>query len=188
MGKRRRGKKKRALAAFTHLLKRRRLRAVRRRGAIPALGQQARTVPGPGVEVLQPAQLTQTGGLQNPQKRPQTAPHPHPSCEGDRDIPPSGACQGERPFLVSSSLDWPKWRNGRRARLKIWYPQGCVGSSPTFGTLFISGRSNPRSSLIPQKLQDSEPRAARGEASWASTLLVCRNRFKARVPGGDAHF
>src|SRR5207249_4231260 len=28
----------------------------------------------------------------------------------------------------------PKWRNGRRARLKIWYPKGCVGSSPTFGS------------------------------------------------------
>src|SRR5256885_16785133 len=28
----------------------------------------------------------------------------------------------------------PIWRNGRRARLKIWYPKGCVGSSPTFGT------------------------------------------------------
>lgn len=34
----------------------------------------------------------------------------------------------------------PKWRNGRRAGLKILCPQGRVGSTPTFGTkhcLFI---------------------------------------------------
>lgn len=29
----------------------------------------------------------------------------------------------------------PEWWNGRRAGFKIQYPQGCVGSSPTFGTL-----------------------------------------------------
>src|SRR5262245_61539873 len=29
---------------------------------------------------------------------------------------------------------WPEWRNGRRARLKIWCPKGRVGSSPTSGT------------------------------------------------------
>lgn len=28
----------------------------------------------------------------------------------------------------------PKWRNGRRAGLKILCPQGRVGSTPTFGT------------------------------------------------------
>ena len=32
-------------------------------------------------------------------------------------------------------LDLPKWRNGRRTRLKIWRPRGRVGSSPTFGTI-----------------------------------------------------
>lgn len=31
----------------------------------------------------------------------------------------------------------PKWRNGRRAGLKIRYPQRCVGSSPTFGTFLL---------------------------------------------------
>jgi hypothetical protein len=28
----------------------------------------------------------------------------------------------------------PQWRNGRRDRLKICYPQGCAGSSPAWGT------------------------------------------------------
>jgi hypothetical protein len=27
----------------------------------------------------------------------------------------------------------PEWRNGRRDGLKIRYPQGCVGSSPSSG-------------------------------------------------------
>ena len=27
----------------------------------------------------------------------------------------------------------PNWRNGRRGRLKIYYPYGCPGSSPGFG-------------------------------------------------------
>jgi hypothetical protein len=31
----------------------------------------------------------------------------------------------------------PKWRNGRRGGFKIRYPQGFVGSSPTFGTSSI---------------------------------------------------
>ena len=29
----------------------------------------------------------------------------------------------------------PQWRNGRRDRLKICYPQGCGGSSPSWGTI-----------------------------------------------------
>lgn len=29
----------------------------------------------------------------------------------------------------------PKWRNGRRTRLKIWRPRGHEGSSPSFGTI-----------------------------------------------------
>ncbi len=28
----------------------------------------------------------------------------------------------------------PGWRNGRRASLRSWYPQGCGGSSPLPGT------------------------------------------------------
>ncbi len=30
----------------------------------------------------------------------------------------------------------PKWRNGRRTRFRVWRPPGCVGSNPTFGTIF----------------------------------------------------
>jgi hypothetical protein len=30
----------------------------------------------------------------------------------------------------------PKWRNGRRAGLKIQYTQVCVGSTPTSGTSY----------------------------------------------------
>ena len=30
----------------------------------------------------------------------------------------------------------PKWRNGRRTRLKIWRQQWHEGSSPSFGTIF----------------------------------------------------
>ncbi len=30
----------------------------------------------------------------------------------------------------------PEWRNGRRVRLKIEYPKGCVGSTPSSGTKF----------------------------------------------------
>lgn len=29
----------------------------------------------------------------------------------------------------------PKWRNGRRTRLKIWRPRGREGSTPSFGTI-----------------------------------------------------
>ena len=29
----------------------------------------------------------------------------------------------------------PPWRNGRRKALKMLYPYGCVGSSPTGGTI-----------------------------------------------------
>jgi hypothetical protein len=29
----------------------------------------------------------------------------------------------------------PEWWNGRRAGFKIQYLHGCVGSSPTFGTI-----------------------------------------------------
>ena len=29
----------------------------------------------------------------------------------------------------------PEWRNGRRAGLKIPYPQGCEGSTPSSGTM-----------------------------------------------------
>ena len=34
----------------------------------------------------------------------------------------------------------PEWRNGRRAGLKIPYPQGCVGSTPTSGTTTYATR------------------------------------------------
>ena len=42
-------------------------------------------------------------------------------------------------FLESFAIVFskPKWRNGRRAGLKIRCPQGCVGSSPTFGILHL---------------------------------------------------
>jgi hypothetical protein len=36
------------------------------------------------------------------------------------------------------SISMPEWWNGRRAGFKIQYPQKCVGSSPTFGTIFLS--------------------------------------------------
>ena len=41
----------------------------------------------------------------------------------------------------------PKWRNGRRAGLKILCPQGRVGSTPTFGTSTLCGRRRFRSLL-----------------------------------------
>ncbi len=38
-------------------------------------------------------------------------------------------------FLFAIGVEMkPKWRNGRRAGLKIQCPQGRVGSTPTFGT------------------------------------------------------
>ena len=46
--------------------------------------------------------------------------------------------EGLTPVPVSDILDeagMPKWRNGRRAGLKIRSPQGGVGSSPTFGII-----------------------------------------------------
>src|SRR5262249_43339728 len=43
-----------------------------------------------------------------------------------------------RPLGVAANLGcittWREWRNGRRAGLKIQWPQGCVGSSPASGT------------------------------------------------------
>ena len=33
--------------------------------------------------------------------------------------------------------DAPEWRNGRRGGLKIRYPQGCEGSTPFSGTIFL---------------------------------------------------
>src|SRR5271168_296600 len=38
-------------------------------------------------------------------------------------------------YVRSVCAEEPKWRNGRRAGLKIRSPQGGVGSSPTFGTI-----------------------------------------------------
>ena len=35
-----------------------------------------------------------------------------------------------------NKLEKPGWRNGRRGGLKIRYPQGCVGSSPSPGTSY----------------------------------------------------
>lgn len=36
----------------------------------------------------------------------------------------------------------PAWRNGRRGRLKIYYSQGCMGSSPIAGIFFNGGSKN----------------------------------------------
>lgn len=48
---------------------------------------------------------------------------------------------GERLFQYSNGMfeiiDMPKWRNGRRTRLKISRWQHHVGSSPTFGTKLL---------------------------------------------------
>ena len=38
----------------------------------------------------------------------------------------------------------PEWRNGRRGGLKIRWPQGCVGSTPSSGTNFPEGFSMRR--------------------------------------------
>ena len=40
------------------------------------------------------------------------------------------ACEGQNRMFHSR----PEWRNGKRAGLKIQWPQGRVGSSPTSGT------------------------------------------------------
>ena len=45
-------------------------------------------------------------------------------------------CPGLTAEFLSTMLNyavWPKWRNGRRAGLKIRSSQEGVGSSPTFG-------------------------------------------------------
>jgi hypothetical protein len=47
---------------------------------------------------------------------------------------------------------------GRRARLKIWYPQGCVGSTPSVGTIeinWIEMNSQPPESLTQAKFTES---------------------------------
>ena len=40
----------------------------------------------------------------------------------------------ERHVRAEDQKTKPKWRNGRRGGLKIRFPQGSVGSNPTFGT------------------------------------------------------
>ena len=40
--------------------------------------------------------------------------------------------------LVFLTPSRPEWRNGRRSRLTICRPRGCVGSTPTSGTSFFS--------------------------------------------------
>lgn len=46
----------------------------------------------------------------------------------------SAVGQGTKLEQRFTKLIGPKWRNGRRAGLKIRCPHGRVGSSPTFGT------------------------------------------------------
>ena len=62
----------------------------------------------------------------------------------------------------------PEWRNGRRARLKIWCPKGRVGSSPTSGTSLYSaltcrgyGLAGQSAAILAAGGQDARvPRAA----------------------------
>ena len=44
------------------------------------------------------------------------------------------ASLGLRPQAAPRFVSVPRWRNGRRGGLKIRYPRGCVGSSPSLGT------------------------------------------------------
>src|SRR5580692_4317426 len=53
----------------------------------------------------------------------------------------NGKCKSGRLFYISHSIFYilyflsPDGGIGRRARLKIWYSQGCAGSIPVPGTL-----------------------------------------------------
>jgi Flp pilus assembly protein TadD len=49
-------------------------------------------------------------------------------------IPPPARLTARRNALCCAALPRPRWRNGRRGRLKICWPKGRVGSSPTRGT------------------------------------------------------
>ena len=61
-----------------------------------------------------------------PSSRPKT---PMPST-----LFPAGVDSDSAPTMLNRSVE-PKWRNGRRAGLKIRSSQEGVGSSPTFGTI-----------------------------------------------------
>jgi micrococcal nuclease len=58
----------------------------------------------------------------------------------------------------------PKWRNGRRAGLKIRSPQGGVGSSPTFGTNDLRNISRPPYHEPGNKSPWAPPRSPSGSA------------------------
>src|SRR3954466_11193875 len=64
------------------------------------------------------------------------------------------------------SVRKPKWRNGRRAGLKIRSPQGGVGSSPTFGT--DDSRRLRRRPVPPKRVGDHDdpPRTPAGRWSF----------------------
>ncbi len=40
----------------------------------------------------------------------------------------------QKAVIIATVQSMPRWRNGRRDRLKICWPQGHVGSSPSRGT------------------------------------------------------
>ena len=52
----------------------------------------------------------------------------------------------------SGRVELPKWRNGRRAGLKIRSSQEGVGSSPTFGTIYLRQIATCRFALSGNKL------------------------------------
>src|SRR5215469_13965500 len=49
--------------------------------------------------------------------------------------------------IKSVECDGPEWRNGRRGGLKIRWPQGCVGSTPSSGTTILAEKRGENCAL-----------------------------------------
>jgi hypothetical protein len=78
----------------------------------------------------------------------------------------------------------PKWRNGRRCGLKHRWPQGRVGSTPTFGTMLSAPGSDAdvRESPHPATRTEAQAISAADSKSsdrgWPSRWLnICRQMF-----------
>ena len=56
----------------------------------------------------------------------------------------------------------PEWRNGRRAGLKIPYPQGCEGSTPSSGTMTSAHRELPHQRKDGRRYPRTRGRSGRG--------------------------
>ena len=70
------------------------------------------------------------------EKRPRSAArrcHSHQSPVTSQQSSSALSARGARAMLKVAR---PEWRNGRRGGLKIRWPQGCVGSTPSSGTSF----------------------------------------------------